>query len=82
MKITKRQLKRIIKEEKARILLEQLQVSVFEFPSNVEMSNAQRALNQARVPFEVGVGVLEIPMDMVDVAEEALFDARVRYRRS
>jgi len=82
MKITKHQLRRIIKEEKVRILNERRGIVLFEFPSDVEMSNARRALNQARMPFEVGVGVLEIPVDMADLAEEVLFDARVRYRRS
>ena len=82
MKITKQQLRRIIKEEKVRILNERRQIALLEFSSNVEMSNARRALNQARVPFEVGVGVIEIPVDMVDLTEEVLFDARVRYRRS
>ena len=57
------------------------QVSVFEFNSYVEMSDARRALNRAMVPYDVGMLRIEIGLDDVDLADEVLRDARVRFRR-
>ena len=85
MKITKRQLRRIIRESVESASPSPTtsgRVSVFEFPSNVEMSDARLALNQARIPYDTGVLRVEIGPHDIDMTEDALFDARVRFRRT
>jgi hypothetical protein len=85
MKITKRQLRRIIRESVESASPSPAtsgRVSVFEFPSNIEMSDARRALNQARIPYDTDILRVEIGRRDIDMAENALFDARVRFRRT
>jgi len=82
MKVTKRQLRRIIRETVESISHKDSgQISVFEFSSNVEMRNARLVLNQEMIHYDKGILRVEVGGDGV-IAENALFNARVRFRKT
>jgi hypothetical protein len=80
MKITKRQLRRIIKEAMHARKGEPTHVT-FVFNSPVEKNLAMRALNKAMLPADFGVQEMMVHVDDVQDVEEELRYARVRYAK-
>ena len=74
MKITRRQLRRLIKEAIGLTV-------TYTFPSAVEFSSARKALGDARIPVEFGVNEIMVDSFDVDDVEFTLQNARVRFAR-